>query len=98
MPYGFELALGVPKSRCRWVVGLKLPTADPKCSVYQMVGPENVRSQGPLPGVTDHCPTNLPVEGLNSPIMLLLGVVNQRLPERSKARKIGWLPGMLGSE
>src|SRR5260370_38635838 len=56
-----------------------------------------MRSQGPLPAVTDHCPRNWPVDGLNSPIMLLLGGVNQMLPEPSNARKIGWLPVMLGS-
>src|SRR6478672_6136131 len=96
-PYGFEFAVGVWKSRYACVDGSNDPTAETRCSVYQMRSPTKVRSQGPLPGVTGHCPTNWRLVGLNSPIMLLFGVVNQRFPDRSKARKIGWLPGRLGS-
>src|SRR5574340_495162 len=75
-----------------------MPTAETRCSVYQILPLLKVRSHGPEPAVTGHCPTNVWVVGLNSPIMLLLGVVNQTLPEPSSATKIGWLPEMLGSD
>src|SRR5215216_2105555 len=52
MPYGFELALGVLKSLCACVSGSNLPTADARCSVYQISPFVTVRSQGPLPAVT----------------------------------------------
>ena len=65
--------------------------------MYQIFPAAKVRSQGPVPALTGHCPRNWPAEGLNSPIMLLLGVVNQSIPEPSNARKMGWLPLTLGN-
>src|SRR5215212_4225251 len=46
MPYGFELALGVWKSRWVWVLGLNAPTADARCSVYQICPFATTRSHG----------------------------------------------------
>src|SRR5436305_666320 len=97
MPYGLLLFVGVMKSRCVCVLGSNAPTADTRCSVYQILPMAKVRSQGPLRGVTAHCPTKLWEVGLNSPIMLLFGVVNHTSPARSRATKIGWLPVMFGS-
>jgi hypothetical protein len=71
------------------VLGSNEPTAETRYSVYQSCPFAKARSQGPLPAVTGHWPTNLRVDGLNSPIMLLFGVVNQSSPERSNVRKIG---------
>src|SRR5437588_7726635 len=97
MPYGLLLFVGVMKSRCVCVLGSNAPTADARCSVYQILPLAKVRSQGPLPGVTGHCPTKLWVPGSNSPIMSLFGVVNHTWPTLSRATKIGWLPVMFGS-
>ena len=57
----------------------------------------NVRSHGPLPAVTAHWPTKVDVEGSNSPMRLLFGVVNHTLPLPSTATKIGWFPVMFGN-
>src|SRR5438094_395731 len=92
MPYGLLLALGVVMSVWVCVLGSNAPTADARCSVYQSLPLAKVRSQGPLPGVTGHCPTKLLVVGSNSPIMSLFGVVNHTWPALSRATKIGWLP------
>src|SRR5438045_643452 len=97
MPYGLVLALGVVKSIYVCELGSNSPTADARCSVYQILPLAKVRSQGPLPAATGHCPTNWWLVGLNSPIMLLFGVVNHTLPVLSRATKIGWLPLMFGS-
>ena len=96
MPYGCEFALGVTKSRNVWVTGSNSPMSETRCSVYQILPLLNVRSHGPLPGVTAHWPTNARVAGLNSPIILLSGVVNQTFPLASTATKMGWLPGRFG--
>src|SRR6266480_2418663 len=96
MPYGLLSALGVVKSVWVCVLGSNAPTAEARCSVYQSLPVwSKVRSQGPLPGVTGHCPTKLWVLGSNSPIMSLFGVVNHTWPAPSRATKIGWLPGRL---